>query len=205
MENQNRIIRFIPNALTIMRVLLTFIFLVMVLIAGRMEQPKPAQFLMVGFVLFVVAGLTDIVDGKIARSFGATSKFGRMLDPLADKLLVCGAFFCFAVSHQPKLANFNLSEGMLAAIRWSTWGILTARELAVTVMRHLAESRGVNFGAVWSGKLKMFVQSFGIGTVMIGWAFVWRIWGDYFTIITYAVMVALTAISGILAFRRPIR
>lgn len=205
MDSDKRIIRFVPNALTLLRVALTVIFLVMLLMAGRMEDDKPATFLTIAFVLFVVAALTDIIDGKVARKYNVTSKFGRLVDPLADKALVCGAFICFALSAQPKLANFQLAEGWLQLIRWGMAVILTARELSVTVIRHLAESRGINFGAVWSGKIKMFVQSFGIGTVVIGWAHVSREWGDWFTVITFAIVVALTVFSGIQSFHRPIK
>jgi len=204
MDSDKRLIRFVPNALTILRVFLTLIFLAMILVAGEKEEPKPATFLLVAFILFLVAALTDLVDGKIARKFQVTSKFGRIVDPLADKVLVCGAFFCFAICSQPRLANFQLSGLALHSIHWGTAVILAARELGVTVMRHIAESRGVNFGAVWSGKVKMLVQSFGIGTVVIGWAFVSRTWGDWFTIITYAIVIAITVISGIQAFKRPI-
>ncbi len=205
MDTDKRIIRFVPNALTILRVFLTLIFLAMILVAGRMEEPKPATFLTVAFVLFLVTVFTDIVDGRIARKFEVTSKFGRVVDPLADKVLVCGAFFCFAISGQPKLANFELGEMSMELIWWTTAAILMARELGVTAMRHIAESRGINFGAMWSGKIKMFVQSFGIGTVVVGWAHVSRPWGDWFAIIAYAIMIAITVISGIQAFKRPIK
>lgn len=160
---------------------------------------------MSAFVLFVIAGLTDIVDGHIARKFNVTSQFGRTVDPLADKILVCGTFFCFAIVAQPKLANFGWSDTTLHLLRWGTAVILFAREIVVQTLRHIAESRGVNFGAVVYGKIKMFLQSFGIGTVIIGWAFVSRPWGDWFTLVTYILMVAITIISGIQALRRPIR
>lgn len=205
MDNDKRIIRFVPNALTLMRVFLTLIFLAMIIMAGRMDDPKPAKFLTIGFVLFVITALTDIVDGKIARMFDVTSKFGRIVDPLADKLLVCGAFLCFAISGQPKLSNFEITPLWLCVIQWGTFSILTIRELGVTIIRHIAESRGVNFGAVWSGKLKMFLQSFGIGTVVIGWGHVSREWGDWFTAVTYALMVGVTIMSGIQSCRRPIK
>ena len=205
MDSEKGIIRFVPNALTILRVVLTVIFLIMLLIAGRMDDAKPANFLTIAFVLFVVAAVTDIMDGKVARKYNVTSKFGRLVDPLADKALVCGAFICFALSGQPKLANFQLSDCCLQLIQWGMVAILTTRELAVTIIRHVAESRGINFGAVWSGKIKMFVQSFGIGTVVIGWGHVSRPWGDWFTIITFAIVVAITVYSGIQSFRRPIK
>jgi len=205
MQSEKRIVQFVPNALTLLRVALTAVFLAMLLVAGQMEAEKPATLLMVAFVLFVVAGVTDIVDGKIARYYNVTSKFGRLVDPLADKALVCGAFLCFALADRPRLANFGWSYAVLAAIQWGMFAILTIREAAVTFIRHLAESRGVAFGAVWSGKIKMLVQSFGIGTVIIGWAYVSRPWGDWFTIITYAIVAGITVISGIHSFTRPIR
>lgn len=204
MKNDRRIVRHIPNALTLARLVMTIVFLIMILLAPR-YGPKPWFFLTIGFSLFVIAGLTDIVDGIVARAFNVTSKFGRTLDPLADKVLVCGAFVCFAIVAQPKLANFQFSELTLNIIRWGIAIILAAREILVQTLRQVAESRGVNFGAVWSGKLKMFIQSFGIGTVVIGWAFVSRPWGDWFTIITFAIMAIVTILSGIQALQRPIK
>ena len=203
-ESKKSIIRHIPNALTIARLVMTVIFLIMIVLAGRMEDAKPANYLLVVFVLFVVAGLTDIVDGYLARKFEATSKLGRILDPLADKFLVCGAFVCFAIVGQPILAVFDFSPPVMIALQWGTAIVITVRELTVTIMRHLAESRGVEFGAIASGKLKMFLQSFGIGTVIIGWAYVSRPWGDWITLVTYLLMIAATVYSGIESIRRPI-
>lgn len=159
------------------------------------------MFLDAAFVLFVVAGLTDIVDGVIARRLGVVSKFGRMLDPLVDKVLVCGTFICFALIGEPRL--FSFPKAVLAAIHWSTAVILILRETYVTALRHIAEARGVNFAATVSGKLKMFLQSFAIGTVIIKMAHVQTAaWGYWFTTITYIVMLTVTIISGIRATQR---
>ena len=198
-------LRLIPNILTFGRLVLTIVFLVMILLAPPYyadgERPFP-DFLDVAFILFVVAGLTDIVDGYAARKLKVTSKFGRMVDPLADKILVCGAFICFALIGQPKL--FDLSPGVLAAIHWSVVGILIAREAYVTALRHIAEARGVNFAATKSGKIKMFLQSFAIGTVIIKMAHVQTAeWGYWFTTVTFILMVIVTIISGIRATQRP--
>lgn len=204
-KKQNKgIVRYIPNALTVGRLVLTVVFLAMVLYSPHLNDEKPAAFLTIAFVLFVITGLTDIVDGHIARKFEVTSQFGRTVDPLADKFLVCGAFFCFAFIAQPKLATFGWSDTTLHLLRWGTAVILFAREIIVQTLRQIAESRGVNFGAVISGKIKMFTQSFGIGTVLIGWAFVTRAWGDWFTLVTYLVMIVMTVYSGVEAVRRPI-
>ena len=203
MENNKGIVRFIPNTLTVGRLVLTAIFLVMVLYAPKIGEEKPANFLLVAFILFVITGLTDIVDGKLARMYDVTSKFGRILDPLADKFLVCGAFICFAIVGQPKLDNFNIAPFTMDILRWATALIIIARELFVTVLRQTAEARGINFAATISGKIKMFLQSFGIGTVMIKWAYVSRIWGDIFTAVVFSLMVILTVISGIRSVQRP--
>ncbi len=192
-------LRLIPNILTFGRLVLTIVFLVMILYSPHVTNK--AVFLDVAFVLFVVAGLTDIVDGIAARRFNVTSKFGRMLDPLVDKVLVCGAFIFFAIIGEPKL--FGLGPVTLAIIQWSVAGILIAREAYVTILRHIAEARGVNFAATISGKVKMFLQSFTIGMVIIKMAHAQTVtWGYWFTTVTFAIMLAATVISGLRATQR---
>jgi CDP-diacylglycerol--glycerol-3-phosphate 3-phosphatidyltransferase len=197
-------LKLIPNILTFGRIVLTIIFLIMILYSppryAHGELPFP-DFLDIAFVLFVIAGLTDMVDGIVARRLNVTSKFGRMVDPLADKALVCGTFICFAIIGEPKL--FNFSPVVLAIIHWSVAGILTAREVYVTVLRHVAEARGVNFAATISGKIKMFVQSFVIGTVIMKMAHAQTAtWGYWFTTVTFAIMLVVTVISGLRATQR---
>ena len=200
---KHNLISLIPNGLTLGRLVLTVIFLAMVLYAPRLEQEEISDYLLVAFIIFVVAGLTDIVDGKVARLFDVASKFGRIVDPLADKILVCGAFVCFAIVGEPRLDNFNIAPAALVIIRWVVAGILIGREIFVTVLRQLAEARGISFAATASGKLKMFLQSFAIGTVVIKWAYVTRAWGDWFAVVTFLLMVASTIISGVRSLNRP--
>jgi len=197
-------LRLIPNILTFGRLVLTIILLIMILYSPRLysrgERPFP-DFLDVAFVIFVLAGFTDLVDGIVARKLNVTSKFGRMIDPLADKILVCGAFICFAIIGEPRL--FSLGPRTLAAIHWSVAGILIAREAYVTTLRHIAEARGVNFAATISGKVKMFLQTFAIGTVIIKMAHVQTAtWGYWFTTVTFVIMLVLTVISGLRATQR---
>ncbi|UCC21486.1 MAG: CDP-alcohol phosphatidyltransferase family protein [Planctomycetota bacterium] len=194
----------IPNILTFGRFILTVIFLIMILYSPRFyaqgERPFP-DFLDIAFILFVVAGLTDMVDGTIARRLGVTSKFGRMMDPLADKVLVCGAFICFALIGEPKL--FDFKPLTMTVIQWSVAAIIIAREAYVTILRHIAEARGINFAATVSGKIKMFLQSFAIGTVVIKIAHVQTAtWGYWFTTTTFAIMLAVTVFSGLRATQR---
>lgn len=189
----------LPNILTLTRLGLSGILLLMILYYPR--AGNPAAYLYSTFILFVITGLTDIVDGHIARRFNATSKFGRIIDPLADKVLVCGAFICFAIIGQPTL--FGLSAVPLAIIHWSVAAILVAREAYVTILRQIAEARGINFAATKSGKFKMLTQTFAIGTVLIKMALVpTATWGYWFTSVVFVVMIAATVVSGVLATRR---
>ena len=197
-------VRFIPNILTMGRLVLTVVFLIMILLAPRYYADGEVPFLGfldVAFIIFIVAALTDIADGIAARRLNVTSKFGRMVDPLADKILVCGAFLCFAIVGEPKL--FNLGPVALAIIQWGTLGILAAREICVTILRHLAEARGINFAATKSGKIKMFLQSFAIGTVVMKMAHVQdAAWGYWFTSVVFIAMLVMTIVSGIRATQR---
>ncbi len=193
-------LKHVPNILTFMRLGLTVVFLLMILYSPQVE--RRTVFLDVAFVLFLIAGLTDVVDGHVARRFNATSKFGRMVDPLVDKVLVVGTFVCFALIGEPTL--FGLSRPALAVIHWSVVAVLVAREAYVTVLRQMAESRGINFAATASGKLKMLLQSFAIGTVLVKMAHVPdQTWGYWFTSVTFAAMIVATIVSGFLATRRP--
>ncbi len=189
----------VPNILTFARLGLTVVFLAIVLCSPQDEGRT--WLLDVALAIFIVAGLTDVVDGLVARRFNATSKFGRMVDPLVDKVLVCGAFVCFAITGVPKL--FHWGPTTLAVVHWSVAGILILREAYVTILRHRAEARGINFAAVRSGKIKMFIQSFAIGTVLVKTAHVQdATWGHWFTIVVFAIMIAITVISGLEAQRR---
>lgn len=194
-------VKLIPNILTAGRLPLTVVFLVMILYSPKVSPGSLPLYLDFAFVLFVVTGLTDIIDGIVARKYDVTSKFGRMLDPLVDKVLICGAFICFAIIGQPRL--FEWPATALLIIQWSVAGIITIREVFVTILRHTAEARGINFSATAAGKIKMFVQSFVIGTVIIKMAHVpSAAWGQWFTTITLIIMVAVTTASVVSAVQK---
>lgn len=188
----------VPNILTFMRLGLTIVFLWMVLYWPHMEGQS--WFLDIAFALFVIAGLTDMVDGYVARRWNATSKFGRMIDPLVDKILVCGAFICFALIGVPRL--FAWGPSRLSLVHWTVAGILIVREVYVTILRQVAEAHGINFAAVRLGKIKMFVQVFAIGTVLIKVAHVPATWGDWFTLVVFTLMAGITIASGVQATQR---
>jgi CDP-diacylglycerol--glycerol-3-phosphate 3-phosphatidyltransferase len=190
----------IPNIITFARLIGTILFLAMLL-----YSPYALNFtftLDTAFVIFVLAALTDVIDGPIARKLNVASKFGRMLDPLVDKVLVCGAFVCFAVVGLPRYL-FDFSPALMNAIRWAVAAVLIVREGYVTVLRHAAEAKGIDFRAVASGKIKMLIQCFALGTVLVKAAHVpTATWGHWFIAATFAVMLAATVSSGFSATRR---
>lgn len=197
-------IKHIPNILTMGRFVLAGIFLAMILYAPGYYEDGSVGFpglLDWAFLIFVIAGITDAIDGHIARSLDVVSQFGRIVDPLADKVLVCGAFLCFAIIGQPVL--FGLSGATLAVIQWATAAVLIVREVYVTVLRHYAEAKGINFAATKSGKIKMLLQSIAIGSVVIKIAhFPTNLWASWFVTAIYLLMVGSTVLSGIRATRR---
>ncbi|USN99189.1 MAG: CDP-diacylglycerol--glycerol-3-phosphate 3-phosphatidyltransferase [Phycisphaeraceae bacterium] len=137
-----------PNALTIARLLLTAIFVV-VLVGAEPGGTAWSPGLLAAVGLFVLAALTDKADGTLARRWNAVSRFGRVVDPFADKILILSAFIMLA---GPTL---GLHSGV------ETWMVvlILARELLVTTIRGVYESEGVDFSASWTGKIKMVVQS----------------------------------------------
>jgi CDP-diacylglycerol--glycerol-3-phosphate 3-phosphatidyltransferase len=192
-------LKLIPNILTFGRLVLTILFLAMLL---HIPHAKDRVLTLdSAFIVFLIAAITDIIDGPIARKLNVTSKLGRILDPLADKILVCGAFICFAIIREPAL--FAISETYMNVIRWAVAAILIGREGYVTILRHAAEAKGIDFSAVASGKIKMFLQSLAVGIVLIKSAhFPAATWANWFTAVTFLIMLTATVISGFSATRR---
>jgi CDP-diacylglycerol---glycerol-3-phosphate 3-phosphatidyltransferase len=194
----------IPNILTGGRLVLAIIFLVMIFLEPTLPANREMSFpcyLDYAFLIFLIAGLTDIIDGPLARKLDVASKFGRMVDPLADKVLICGAFVVFALIGEPQL--FGFSKFLNSVIQWGFAAIIIAREAFVTILRHWSESRGINFQATLSGKLKMFIQAFAVGTVLVKMAHVQTAyWGYWFMAITYLVTLSITVISGVMSLKK---
>ena len=126
----------LPNSLTLSRLLL----------AAVMCGCIHAQLWLASLLVFILAILTDWLDGFFARKFGTSTAFGRCFDPLVDKVLVCSALV-FLLPHP---------ESGLAA--WMV-ALILARELLITGLRGVVEQAGVSFGADYLGKLKMVTQS----------------------------------------------
>lgn len=175
--------RIIPNALTALRVLLAIAFFAILTPWKYRTSPLatgagPDWWLLTAAIIFIIAAVTDALDGYLARRWNAVTVFGRIMDPFADKLLVIGAFVFLAgpgfthtgaaILHAPGKPALpeNVSGSVTGVQAWMV-ALILARELLVTSIRAEAESRGVEFGAVWSGKLKMILQSICIPAVLV--------------------------------------
>ena len=113
-------------------------------------------------VIFIVASVTDAVDGYIARKKGLVTALGRVLDPFVDKVLVCGAFIIFAGPGFVDADGHNVTE----VTAWMVV-VIVGRELLVTGLRGFSESRGKAFGASLHGKVKMWMQSIAAPAVLL--------------------------------------
>lgn len=148
-------LRNLPNLITGARLFLAVcLFVVLSMVHhGRGGQSEFATLLSgherllfnVCLAIFSLAALSDVLDGHIARRWGLQTDFGRIVDPFADKVIVCGAF----------VELLGLPESQVVA--WMVVVIL-ARELLVDGLRGFAESKGIAFPASWAGKAKMLIQ-----------------------------------------------
>ena len=126
----------LPNVLTLLRILL-----VPVLVVALLEETANGDLL--AAIVFAIATLTDAMDGYLARSRNAVTAFGKLMDPIADKLLIIGALVALVSLHR------------LAA--WVAM-VIIAREVTVTVTRMQASQQGVVIASNWWGKSKTIVQ-----------------------------------------------
>jgi CDP-diacylglycerol--glycerol-3-phosphate 3-phosphatidyltransferase len=141
----------LPNQITLSRLVLAVLFFGLL---SRFNAREPdAWTLDVAVILFVVAALTDWLDGYLARKHDQVTALGRILDPFVDKVLVCGAFVFFAGGGFVDAQGANLT----GVAPWMAVLIL-GRELLVTGLRSYAESCGMPFGADHMGKIKTIVQ-----------------------------------------------
>lgn len=150
----------LPNQITIGRLILAVVFFVLL---SRYDQRSPsASLLDVCFAIFVVAAVTDALDGYLARRQNQVTNLGRILDPLVDKVLVCGAFAFFASD----IFVNAVGENVTGVAPWMVV-LIFGREFLVTGLRGFSESRGQSYEAALSGKLKMVSQSVTAGVVLV--------------------------------------
>ncbi len=166
----------VPNLLTGLRLVLVPVFLLF-LFAGDGHDTASR---ITAFVVFAVAVITDRLDGSLARSYGVTSEFGKLADPIADKMLVGAAL---------------IGLSMLGDLPWWVTVVILIREIGITVLRFAVIKRGV-IPASRGGKLKTLVQAIAIGLFILplhNWPPVW-------TTVAWAVMwvaIVLTVVTGV--------
>ncbi|QDS98625.1 CDP-diacylglycerol--glycerol-3-phosphate 3-phosphatidyltransferase [Adhaeretor mobilis] len=132
----------VPNQVTMARVVLTLVLFVLL----------GFNWYVAALVVFLVAAGTDWVDGYWARKYGQVTQLGRILDPFADKLIICGTYIYLCAS--PMLANGKRASGIAVGVAV----LIVGRELLVTALRSFVEGIGGDFSAKWAGKWKMVAQ-----------------------------------------------
>lgn len=163
--------RHVPNALTAGRLLLAAVFFIM-LGYYQYEGRGDPTWLNVAFGIYCVALFTDFLDGYLARRWRVEGTFGRVVDPFVDKVLVIGSFIFFAGKNFI-IPDTAVPAGRMMVVRTITgvapWMVvlILGRELLVTSFRGLSEGSGQNFGAAFSGKLKMAFQSITILVILV--------------------------------------
>ncbi|PSQ68034.1 MAG: CDP-diacylglycerol--glycerol-3-phosphate 3-phosphatidyltransferase [Bacteroidetes bacterium QH_2_67_10] len=139
--------RHLPNVLTVTRIALTPVVLVLL---GTQTLWAQAGAL----VLFMLASVSDYLDGRLAREMGTRSRLGRFLDPLADKVLVLGTFAMLALE-RPE------------TVPWWAVGLIAARDVVITALRAWAEARGENLRTLPLAKSKTAAQLFFLVTMLV--------------------------------------
>lgn len=188
----------VPNKLTVSRFILTIAFLAVFFSRIRYHET-------ISLALFSIASLTDYFDGKIARRDNLITNFGILMDPLADKILICSAFIAF-VDRAPNRHELEWMPAWMAVV-------IVARELAITGLRLLAASKNVVLAAERYGKHKTISQIVCIISVLVlashvdwGWLgnlfsyelFGFGPWVVWFTELSKWTAVALTGYSGLM-------
>jgi len=144
--------RGLPNLLTFLRIL------AIPLVGWLLTYPGPRQAWTAMFV-YLAASLTDFLDGWIARRFGLVTTLGKLLDPLADKLLVISTLLMLAVlDRKPDIPGWILV-------------IIVGREFAVTGLRSIAASEGLVLSADATGKAKMLLQTIGVHFLIVHYVY----------------------------------
>ncbi|WP_281526165.1 CDP-diacylglycerol--glycerol-3-phosphate 3-phosphatidyltransferase [Intestinibacter bartlettii] len=136
----------LPNKLTLLRICLIPVFVILML-------SQVSNFFLISCIVFIIASITDFLDGKIARKYNLVTDFGKFMDPLADKLLVLSALIC--------MIEYDLVAGWMVII-------IVARELTVSILRAIAADNGKVIAASGGGKIKTTSQMIAIILLLIG-------------------------------------
>lgn len=157
----------LPNVMTLSRLLMVGIIMLLLALAFPFSKT-------LALFVFVAAGITDYLDGYYARSRNLITPFGQLMDPLADKIMVCALFICFteiSVAHRGTFLHAGVKVGMTEVVplvpAWIVV-IIIAREFLVTGLRLLAVNRGMVISAGRWGKHKTVWQIVAIVILLIG-------------------------------------
>jgi CDP-diacylglycerol--glycerol-3-phosphate 3-phosphatidyltransferase len=171
----------LPNALTIFRILaLPFCAYALFKNGGDDDSWR-----IIAFTIFFIVGLSDILDGRIARSRNQITEFGKLLDPIADKAM---------------LATASIGASILGMLSWWVTAIFLIREVAVTILRFAVIKKGV-IPASKGAKVKTFFQSFGVGFYILPLPSYLNLPRDIFM----AVAIYLTISTGVTYFRKALK
>lgn len=192
----------LPNLLTLARIAITPVIAFLPFIQGY--GPK-----LLAFVVFLAAAITDVWDGRLARTRNLESDFGKVLDPLADKLLLFATVVPIYYISQQRADLYDIP--MWRSVPLWVCLVLVGREFAMTVFRWWARRRGVVIAAHGPGKLKTVMQNIFVGGTILWFAFrdawgplglgksvFWTFWRDFhghFVAVTLAAATALTIYS----------
>ena len=188
MSNQKKKGMNLPNKLTVLRICLVPVFIVVMMLPASVLNPLISG--LIGVAIFIVASLTDMLDGKIARKYNMVTDFGKLMDPLADKFLVFGAMLGILV----------YCADLRPIFVWAA-AIVMLRELAVTSLRLLAASQsGAVIAAAWLGKVKTVTQVVCILCVILEPVILpFPLFTQYHLLsyVTIAAMIVMTVWSGV--------
>lgn len=149
----------LPNALTLLRIALVPVFAVAFVLPGT-----PAR--LVAFLVFCIAGISDALDGLAARKLQASSDFGRMLDPIADKILVGVALMMLVA--EGTVDQFNLTHGLASLLKLVPALIILTREILVSGLREFLAGADVSVPVTFFSKIKTTIQMVAIGAMILG-------------------------------------
>jgi CDP-diacylglycerol--glycerol-3-phosphate 3-phosphatidyltransferase len=161
----------VPNVITVVRILFAPAFFVLLILAGT-DLESPLRWWAAGLFIFGMA--TDGIDGWLARRFDAVSDFGKLMDPIADKVLTGGAIIAISV---------------LGELPWWVTALILIREIGITVWRMVELGDNVVVAASWAGKVKTVLQFFAISAALLPLA---PVLGDGYNILNVVLMTVAT-------------
>ena len=204
----------LPNRLSLLRICLVPLF-----IAAYFLPYYWGAF--VAVALFVIAAATDFLDGYIARKYNLVTDLGKLLDPIADKILVCAALFCVVATNPLQYLSYldftwTANFGVILLAVGAT--IIISRELLISAVRQIAASKGVVVQANFFGKIKTIFQDISLPMIVLlngakiqaaqatssieyNASLFWVTWW-WATVTLFVVAVVLTILSGVIYLKQ---